>query len=166
MSGDKLTTTQRQELEQRIWELAAQGWTQERIGAEIGYTQQGVSRILIKLTKRALKTLDDDIAARKITQVRVLDTIIDKSLSEWERSRNTKTKTVTKVSAGRGRGKDETTEETEVLLGDTRYLDEARAAMGDQRKILGMDAPIQAEITENVTIYLPRKLPAPGIDDK
>jgi len=83
---------------------------------------------------------------------------------EWERSREdarrASEKTVAVPIPG-GKGKDkpaevadrtERTREVRGRLGDVSYLAEARAAMADQRKILGLDAPTRHKIEGKVAV--------------
>jgi hypothetical protein len=152
----KALTRQREEL---AWELSAKGLTERKIVEELDkaglgrITQQGVSAILIRVEARALAEMTSRVGGLKAKQTSALWHIFQEALSAWERSKQaakTLTKQVEGAAAGAvpgssptgvaGKGERVTTQIREQD-GDPRFLDQARAALADLRKIWGADAP-------------------------
>ena len=167
--------------EARAWELRQKGWSQARIAADLGITQQGVSTLLRRLARQFGRDFKKRVEEVKAEQTAVLEFLIDEALQEWERSKlpiekqqikgdvftpkrnpesdddyddeeeddeiaaeDEKTQPV-------GLGVAELTKKTEGRLADPRYLQEARSAMGDVRKIWGMDAPEKVEVEQKLS---------------
>jgi predicted transcriptional regulator len=143
-----LAATAVQEREHRAWTLRGQGWTHERIAKEIEISRTAVTMMLQRLEKESRDRVPDLIAEQKTYQIRTLEYIVSEALQSWERSKSPKTKTEKTTSKGRGRigSASETVVQTEEQFGDSRALAEARAALADIRQILGLNAPVKAEI--------------------
>jgi transcriptional regulator with XRE-family HTH domain len=139
-----------EEREEQVWTLRGQGWTQERIAKEVGIKRAAVGNMLQRLEQRSRERIPDMIAEEKIAQVRTLQYIVSEALQSWERSKSPKKKTETTKSKGIGKirrtSAEETVVQTEEQFGDSRALAEARAALADIRQILGLNAPVKAEI--------------------
>lgn len=139
--------------EVNVWELRQKGWSQVRIAAHLELDQSTVSKILKRVSERALSELGDEVVNTKLTQVRVLEHIADEALQAWEASKqNNRIVTQKVVRPGEGaKGLDgqppqpsptEVTQRVEDKDGDPRYLETAMKALADVRKILGADAPV------------------------
>lgn len=140
------------EREAQVWALRRQGYTHERIAAELGLERSTVSKMLTRLTKRANTHLEEEIVEVKLAQIGQLQYIADEALQAWHKSKEAQ-KSVAKRTLnrpnrfGRGQPEEEMTIQTEDQDGNPRYLEAARGAMGDLRKLLGLDAPARSEIT-------------------
>lgn len=109
--------------EDKAWHLRTRGWTQQRIGDELGVCQQTVSVMLKRASAKFHERFMQDIKVVKDEQVAQLSLVADEALQGWF---NSKKKVKNKISCG-----------------DTKYLTEFRKALEDIRKILGADAPLQ-----------------------
>ena len=158
------------EREARAWELSKQGLTESAIAKELGITQQAVSSILIKLQKRAMKSLDTLIIGEKVRQYEQLRYIAEEAMLAWERSKGP-SRSITRHrqekqardSGGARDGLDkdgswakefpldvtdvvtDTTRKIEERDGDPRYLATALTSLGDIRRLLGLNAPIEVD---------------------
>lgn len=149
----KVKPEQAREHEARAWALRQQGWTQQRIAAELGLGQSAVCRILARVSRRTLKELSDDVGRVKAEQSERLDFIIDEALQAWERSKRNSSSVTRERTEVLGGTEDEQPARERVVRageqrdGDVRFLEQARAALAEQRKIWGAEAPKKAEIS-------------------
>jgi hypothetical protein len=148
-------TRKREEL---AWELRIQGMRERDIAQEIEkaglgtVTQQAVSLMLTRLEARALKAMTDRVGGVKARQTDSLWLIFDEAMKAWERSK-TANKSITKRIDSRGgrkpaaddspaaTGSEQVTTRIADQDGDPRFLDQARSALFDIRRIWGIDAP-------------------------
>ncbi len=110
--------------EARAFQLRKMGWTQDRIAAEIGMTQQGVAKTLKRVTAKFYKDFMSDVKVIKEEQVAQLDQIADESMQAWYKS---------KVGGEPG---------------DPRFLASFMKAKEEIRKIVGADLPPNPEEDE------------------
>jgi transposase len=135
----------------RALELRRKCWTHERIAAEFNVSRETISRVLSRVNKRALKRLVARIASVKAEQIGQLEYLIEEAAEAWHRSKLDEVTTKTTTSTGED---SETTpyEKTAVTekgqAGDAQFLREARGAMSDIRKILGLDSKDEREQTK------------------
>lgn len=113
------------EKEARAFQLRKMGWTQDRIAAEVGMTQQGVAKALKRITARFYKEFMADVKAIKEEQVVQLDQVADESMQAWYKSKSS----------------DEP--------GDPRFLANFMKAKEGIRKIVGADIPPDPEDNED-----------------
>lgn len=143
-----------EEREQQAWELRQKKfWSQAHIAEELGVSQQAVSKMLARAGKKLAAEFKNRAEAIKAEQTMMLEAIVDEAKQEWERSKNPIEKTSTKSGIqklnrfGDVRDlEDEVTTTIEPRLADPRYLAEARGALGEIRKIWGIDAPAKTEV--------------------
>ncbi|MDR3477646.1 MAG: hypothetical protein P4M14_06415 [Gammaproteobacteria bacterium] len=109
------------ERERRAWRLRQQCFTQERIAEELNITQSAVSQILKRLCTRYAEENIYEIGQAKIEQIVQLEHIASEAMQAWEAS---------KLIGG----------------GNSRYLNVVMKAKDDIRKVLGIEAPIKAEL--------------------
>jgi predicted transcriptional regulator len=138
--------------ESRAWELTRRGYTQERVAATLGVTQQAVSKILRRAEGRFLDEFRERVAAEKARQTAVLEWVVEEALDAWQQSK--RPATITEVSilppAGRRKKGGERTRKTEKgQSGNPAHLAEARAALREIRAIWGLDAPARTEAPAN-----------------
>jgi len=140
------------EREVQAWTLRQKLYTHQRIADELGLERSTVTKILQRVTKRALNGLSEDIREKKIAQLEQLEHIADEAIQGWHRSKEA-TKNVsrrTSKKAGRfasGGENEETLIQTSDKDGDPRYLETAMKALADIRKIVGLDAPKAVEVS-------------------
>ena len=134
--------------ELRVLERSVAGLSQRQIAAEEGITQSAVSKILQRLEARVLEELVARIEREKARQTLRLDHLYRESLQAWQASKADATRRVQKkTQPGAG-----TTSATVAQLvietqhGDPRYLEVARKALADQRRLWGLDAPQKLDV--------------------
>ncbi|SRR6266851_2972136 len=111
-----------QDRDAEVWRLRVSGWTQARIAAHLGVSQQSVSLYLAKTEKRLYRefvTHAEEVKARQTAQ---LDQLYDRLTAQFE------------VSTAEGSG-------------NPALLAQAMAAQAAIRKIWGLDSPERQEIT-------------------
>lgn len=154
----RINATQQRERERQAWAYRAEGMTHERIAELIGAERSTITKMLARLADRALGELTEDVSEEKMAQVSILRRIVDESMQAWERSKNPE-KTVTKRAPviedaeknhrRRGTGRSDSYLLSRVIDsdGDPRYLDMALKALGEIRKVLGLNAPTGIDVT-------------------
>lgn len=140
------------EREVQAWTLRQKFYTHQRIADEMGLERSTVTKILQRVTKRALTGLAQDIQEKKAAQLEQLEYIADEAIQGWHRSKESTRNVSRRTSERPGRfasgGKmEETLIQTSDMDGDPRYLDAAMKALADIRKIAGLDAPKGLEVT-------------------
>ncbi len=138
---------------QRVaWDLrTTKGLTHQKIADELGVERSTITKMLGRITSRAIETLDTDIAGAVIEQWGILENMVTDSLEEWERSKKSYREIRRKVKGDGQNLKDGDTEVTTVArdqTGDAIYLRTAMAAMADIRDLLGMNAPTEIVIDD------------------
>jgi transcriptional regulator with XRE-family HTH domain len=146
------------ERERRAWALRQQGWTQERIAAELGVEQSTVSRILARLSDRYLRELSAAVGRMKAEQTAKLNELYFQVMQAWERSKGTRKAVRRQTTTGGdddGAGSEHITQTAAECCGDVRYLIQARAILSDIRDLWGLNAPTRWELDANVEGPLP-----------
>jgi len=132
-------------------ELAVLGWTQQEIATEVHVSQAAVSKLLARADERALRELSARIERHKVRQTQRLERVFAESMRAWEQSKADTTRRRQRQSTGRGGTGASDMTVAEVVMqthhGDPRYLDTARKAMADLRRIWGLDAPQQVAVS-------------------
>jgi DNA-binding CsgD family transcriptional regulator len=133
--------------ELRAMELAVQGWSQPQIAADLGISQAAVSKLLKRIEGRLLRELAETVQRQKARQTLRLDYIFAEAARAWHASKADTTRRRQRQTHG-GAGAGATVAElvVENQHGDPRYLDEARKALADQRKLWGLDAPQKVDL--------------------
>ena len=122
--------------ELRALDLASQFKTQAEIGREIGISASGVCKMFQRIEGRLLAEIRDKAEARKAHQTLKLEHIAREGMRAWETSKLDAESE--KVSASDD-GKQATERTKRSQTGDPRYLDQARGALADIRKIWGLE---------------------------
>jgi hypothetical protein len=146
------------EREARAWELHKEGYAQaviaQMLSAEdpkhpIG--QQAVSKALRRVQESLVSDLTDKVDRYKVSQIGRLEGIFLQAMTSFRTSKGQKKKARRNSVAGDGKGKGgRVTEIVESITndpGDPRWLEKAMEALRDQRKILGIDAPMKFDGT-------------------
>lgn len=141
------------ELLDRAMELQRKCWTHEKIAAELGVSRVTITRNLNRYNRRLMARMRRRDASEKARQLEQLRWIAQEAAEAWERSKQPIASTKT-TEEGVGTADDGTTvleSKTETTVkeqgGIPAFLAEARAAMADARRILGLDAPAKTEAT-------------------
>lgn len=125
--------------------LQTQGYTQVEIAEQLGISERTVRRHLTSHNRRLMLKLTSRAEAERARQVTVLAQITSKALRGFERSAEDAV-TIKVTSEGADEGSQEKTETTtKGQAGAPAFLAEARGAMADVRKILGLDEPTDDE---------------------
>jgi DNA-binding CsgD family transcriptional regulator len=140
--------------ELRAMELAVQGWSQPQIAADLGISQAAVSKLLKRIEGRLLRELAETVQRQKARQTLRLDYLYAEATRAWNASKADATRRRQRQTHG-GAGAGATVAElvVENQHGDPRYLDEARKALADQRKLWGLDAPQKVDLRASRTPY-------------
>lgn len=159
------------ERETIAWQMACAGRPQSAIAARLEISQPAVSQILKRVSTRSLKQLEDEVAQRKALQNVRLEQIYAESMDAWNESKKPRKKSRSKklVAGGLTPGqlagmpdgralvgaptaphtlREETTNEASTCDGNFLFLQTALAALADQRKLWGIDAPKKLDILD------------------
>lgn len=141
--------------ELRAMELAVLGWSQYQIAADLGISQAAVSKILKRIETRILQELAETVERQKARHTLRLENLFAEAMRAWEQSKADSTRRRQRKTQGRAGGAGAIVAEVVVenQHGDPRYLDEARKALGDHRKIWGLDAPRKVDVRASRNPY-------------
>lgn len=142
------------EREQRVVTLHMQGWTQQEIAAQENLSQPGVSKILRRVDKRAIKELGAQWVSHTVRRLRNLDYLSREARREWENSKKGHIRRRQKKAGG---GSSDVVLSQEVMIDehpDPRLLEQARKAEETILNTLGADA-IQACKAQTAPSHLP-----------
>lgn len=142
--------------EQVAFDLAAtKGLTETQIAEELAQqglgevTQQAVSKMLHRVEERMLKEMTGRVKAMKVRQTAALQKIHRDAMAAWEESKKPQKSLTTKQGPAGENGEPGKVKESQSVLrdqdGDPRYLDQARQALADIRRIWGVDEPAQTK---------------------
>jgi hypothetical protein len=128
-------------------ELTVLGWSQPQIAADLGISQPAVCKLLRRVETRLLRELAETVGRQKARQALRLEHLFAEAMRAWHESKTDTTRRRQRQTQGGG-GAGATVAEliVENQHGDPRYLDEARKALADQRKLWGLDAPQQVDL--------------------
>ncbi len=129
-------------------ELAVLGWSQHQIAADLGISQAAVSKMLRRIEGRILRELAETVERQKARHTLRLEHLFAEAMRAWEHSKgDTTRKRQRKTQPGSG-GVGATVAEVvvESQRGNPRFLDEARKALADHRKLWGLDAPQRLDL--------------------
>ena len=133
------------EREKQSWALRQRGFTHRRIADELNVDHSTVTRILQRVSKRAIAHLTEVVQEQIVAQLAQLEYITDETFQAWHRSKEPE-KSVAKRTMPGARNKfgqqasnEEITIQTQDQDGNVRYLTEARAALTDIRKLLNIE---------------------------
>jgi hypothetical protein len=129
--------------------------TQHAIALELGITQPAVSKILKRAEERTLRELSATVERQKARQTLRLERLFAEAMQAWQASKaGTTRRRQRKTQSGSG-GTDTSVAEitSEHPHGDPRFLDQARKASADLRKVWGLDAPQQVDVRATRSPY-------------
>lgn len=142
--------------EQVAFDLAAtKGLTETQIAEELAQqglgevTQQAVSKMLHRVEERMLKETNGKVKRKKVRHEAALMKIYRDAMAAWEESKKPQKSLTTKQGPAGENGEPGKVKESQSVLrdqdGDPRYLDQARQALADIRRIWGVDEPAQTK---------------------
>ena len=134
--------------EQRVLERSVAGLSQREIAAEEGITQSAVSKILQRVEARVFKEFVARVEQQKGRQDMSLRFIFQEGMKAWEASKTDATRRVQKKTQPAAGASSTTVAQlvVENRHGDSRYLEIARKALADQRRVWGLDAPHKVDV--------------------
>lgn len=133
--------------ELRVMELAILGWSQHQIAADVGVSQAAISKILKRVEERVLRELAETVERQKARQTLRLEHQYAEAMRAWEASKaDTTRRRQRKTQGGTGTGATMAELVVENQHGDPRYLEAARKALADGRKLWGLEAPQQLDV--------------------
>jgi predicted transcriptional regulator len=135
--------------ELRALQLSIQGWTQRQIADELGVSQPAVSKILSRLEERYAREVVASLDRHRAKQTLRLEHQYSESMRAWQESKEDST--IRRQRKGQGAAGQAASSVAELVVenqhGDPRYLEQARKALNDIRKVWGIDAPQQLKVT-------------------
>lgn len=144
------------EREREAWRMRVQDlMTHDEIAAKLNVDRSTVGKMLKRMRTKFEGTTQEEVEQFRMEQLETLQMMAAEALNAWRRSLQSE-KSVTKKKgsggeddegSGGGRGGEVTITNVRDSDGDPRFLAEARAAMADIRKIMGVDAPMKTEST-------------------
>ena len=134
--------------EHRVLERSVAGLSQREIAAEEGITQSAVSKILQRVETRVLKELVARVEHQKVRQTLCLVYVYQEGMKAWEASKSDATRRLQKKTQTAAGALSGTVAQlvVENRHGDPRYLEIARKALADQRRVWGLDAPHKVDV--------------------
>lgn len=131
-------------------------WTQDRIATQLKVDQSTVSRSLARVDRLVYRRLEKRALLTRVKQVDQLEWLAEEAIEGWERSKqDVLTIKVTDDEAGT---KTETTRKRQA--GAPAFLAEARGALADVRKMLGLDAMTKPDTQPDASHIGPHTIPA------
>jgi len=125
------------------------GRSEIKIAEELGITQQGVSKILTRMSTRYLKANSDMVARQLAEQTMILQYTLEESIAAWERSKqDANSKLASKTSNAKFGDTTYQSLKTTELYGDPRFLESIRETLADLREIWGVNAPKKLAIQD------------------
>jgi len=123
------------------------GWSQPQIAADLGITQPAVCKLLKRIETRLQHELAETSQRQRVRQTLRLEHLYAEAMRAWNESKADTTRRRQRKTQG-ANGGDATVAElvVENAHGDPRYLDEARKALADLRKLQGLDAPQKVDL--------------------
>jgi hypothetical protein len=140
--------------ELRAMELAVLGWSQPQIAADLGISQGAVSKLLKRIETRLLRELAETVGRHKVRHTVRLEHLYAEAMRAWNESKvDTTRRRQRQTQDGDGTSAIVAELVVENQHGDPRYLDEARKALADQRKLWGLDAPQKVDLRASQDPY-------------
>jgi hypothetical protein len=130
-----------------VQEQLLEGHTQHHIAETLGISQPAVSKIARRVEERLLADLSQKVERHRARQTLRLEHIYGQAMQAWQESKQEglrRRQRKTEQAGGTGSTVAELISENRH--GDPRYLDEARKALSDLRKVWGVDAPERVAI--------------------
>jgi len=123
----------------RALELAALGYRQRQIGEEIGLTPSAVGKMLQRTEKKLAQMLKEKGEQIKARQTFYLDAVYREAMTAWRDSQEDAETLKTTTGGDNGERVEKT---SRGQSGDPRFLDQARGALADIRRIWGLDEAV------------------------
>ena len=141
--------------EMRVMELTVLGWSQHQIAADLGISQAAVSKLLKRVEGRVLREVTAIVERQKARHTMRLEHLFAEAMRAWEQSKTDRSRKRQRKTQGAAGGARATVAElvVENQHGDPRYLEEARKALADHRKLWGLDAPHKVDVRPSRTPY-------------
>jgi transposase len=133
--------------EVQVLEFLREGRTQHQIADALGISQPAVSKIVQRVEERLLTDLAYKTERQRARQTLRLEHLYGQAMQAWQDSKQEDVRRRQRKT-DHGSGTASTIAEliSENRHGDPRYLDEARKALADLRKVWGVDAPDRVSI--------------------
>jgi len=126
----------------RVMEQILEGRTQHQIAESLDISQPGVSKITRRMEERLLADVALKVERQRARHTLRLEHMYAESMRAWRGSQEDATRRrQRKAEGGGGAGGTFAELVSENRHGDPRYLEEARKALTDLRKVWGVDAP-------------------------
>jgi len=137
--------------EAQVLERLLEGQTQQQIATAEGISQAAVSKIARRIEERLLADVAYKVERQRARQTMRLEFVYQQAIRAWQDSKqDVQRRRQRKTDRGDGDGVTTAEVMSENRHGDPRYLDEARKALTDLRKVWGVDAPERVSIDTSV----------------
>ena len=138
--------------EAQVLEHVLEGRTQQHIADALGISQPAVSKIVRRVEDRLLADLADKADRQRARQTLRLDYIYAEAMAAWQDSKQEALRRRQRKTEHDGGESTVAELVSENRHGDPRFLDEARKALADLRKLWGIDAPERVSI-DSVSVF-------------
>lgn len=140
-SGRRFSNEQIMKRREIVSELYLKGLTMRQMGAEVGVSHQQICEDLKHIRAEWRSSTIRNFDEAKSLELARLDQIEAEAWRAWERSQGKHVTTKTESGTGAQGAIDKTSETTEDLAGDPRFLDAIAKCVQKRCDILGLDAP-------------------------
>lgn len=162
MPGEKPSRALVLEREERAWELSVDGHSTREIGRRLAVSHTAVEKILRRVAKRLAKDFQARVERHTEKQLARLEKVIAEGFDAWEASTEPAKKSrkkTTSVPILKG-GADDTSKRVSTIdrveelkeaitsPGDAAFLRVVVEAVGQENKLLGLDAPKKIDILD------------------
>jgi predicted transcriptional regulator len=125
--------------EQALALVIAEGLTTREVAARLNISQSAASRALRRAEALALARLNDLAQTEKMRQIERLTLLYRESMAAWRQSKQDRVTKRSRQTDARDGGVRVAEVKTEESAGDARFLECARSALADMRKLVGLD---------------------------
>lgn len=133
--------------EAQVFEYVLEGRTQHQIADALSISQPAVSKIVRRVEERLLADIAYKADRQRARQTFRLEHVYSQAMGAWQNSKQEGVRRrQRKTEHDDGAGSTVAELVSENRHGDPRYLDEARKALADLRKVWGIDAPERVSI--------------------
>ncbi len=131
-------------------QMCLEGQTQHRIAEALGISQPAVSKILRRMEERLLADVSTRVERQRARHTMRLEFIYGEAVRAWQASKEDGVRRRQRKSEG-GVGREGSSIAeivSESRHGDPRYLESARRALEDLRRLWGVDPPERLAVTD------------------
>lgn len=134
----------------KVSQLYLKGWYQSQIAAELGYTQQQISKDLKRIHEDWLKENTHNIDILKQRELSKIDNLEREYWESWEKSKENYQQKIIKAKGDKEKASAvERTTKDVIVYGDPRFLQGIQWCVERRCMIMGIDAPKVSKVSIN-----------------